>query len=672
MTSQSWWWDIVRRIFASLDSAIYGLVQTLYQLFAYISRLTILNNDAMDDFRTRIYMILGIIMLFKIAFSLISLLMNPDDLMDSKKGVTGIVKRIMISLVLVTFLPAIFTTAFRIQSIVLEDNIIGQFFLGNVKEEESTEIMANSGNLVAFRVLSAFYYPSPKLEMVSETDCVSGNSANMPNIDTGTLQNERTVSVLEQHVDKCGNELEGGPKPFHYLTHYSYNISEYLGEYVNEEAGGDGSGSGTGYYAMQYSWLISTIAGVVVAWMFLGFCIDVAIRAVKLGVLQLIAPIPIFSYIDPKKGETIFQNWVKTTISTYLSLFGRLILIYFVLYICNLIQNSGVSIIGPDGVETPIYDDSMMGRVAIAFIYIGLLLFAKDAPKLFSDMFGIKMEGTFGTKLAKMGMAGTALATGLGAAKIGGGLWRRHLEKDNLRNERNDIYEKAKGGPLTEAQAAKVKEINQKLSIGAGAKQIGRGAFIGFTRGALAGKGGKVNLSTYRQTRSQANAVQKRRENGVSFAEEQREKFHENLGMGGTYGSFGKWSDQAKELRNQISEGEKQEKAYFERYINDSMDVMQKMRLNAETMKEYDKAIKSGDRQKIVESQGEIIKEFNKYYSTLSDLDKKALGSAKSIIGQMEGISQTYAFAKDKSIENQKLKKDLGKLEDNLKKNEGK
>lgn len=674
MAGQSWWMDIIRRLFASLDGMIYGFVQTLYQLFAYIARLSIFGTEQFDSFRERIYLVLGIVMLFKIAFSLISLLSNPDDLTDSKKGLTGIIQRIIISLILITFIPQIFIVTREIQKIIIDDNIIGHFFLGNLDDPVSPEEMQKSGNMIAFQVLSAFYYADSNLQLSPGKDCADNNKqVVMPDVDhdTGFFTTSRKIDVREQDQETCGTEPLDGPEGFYYVTHHLYDLDLYLSQYVNEQAGREGNGNGKGYYAMHYDWLISTIAGIVVAWMFFGYCIDAAIRAVKLGALELIAPIPIFSYIDPKKGQEIFNNWMKTTISTYLSLFGRLVLIYFVLYVCHVIMSDGFSIASADGTLHPLTDNSTMSNIARVFIYIGLLLFAKDAPKLFGDMFGIKMEGSFGMKLAKMGMAGTALATGLAATKIGGGTWRRHLEKDQLRQEKKKIYDEA-DGPLTKEQKDKVNEINRKLNRSYGAQQIGRGAWVGLSRGALAGKDGKVNLSTYRQARSTANTTQKRRENGVSFIKEQQEKFHENIGMGGKYGQFGEWSDKAKELRNQISEGEKQEKAYYERYINDQMNVMQKMNLTSKDMKSYDHAIKSGDRQEILAIQGELTSKFNEYYSGLNDLEKKELGSAKSILGQMTALEATYDFAKKTSADNQALKKDLGKLEDNLKKNESK
>lgn len=604
MTSQSWWWDIIRRLFASLDATIYGLVQIFYQLFAYISNLTILDDTAIDDFKIRVYMILGIVMLFKIAFSLISLLMNPDDLMDSKKGVTGIIRRIIISLVLITFIPTIFATTRNIQKIIIDDNILGQFFFGKLEEDKANEVMANSGNVIAFHVLSAFYYPNPKLELVEKEFCVTGENVIMPDIDTvnGTfVGNSRTVSVLEADQEDCGKkEFIGEAEGFYYLTHRSYNIKEYLGEYVNEEVGGDGSASGDGYYAMEYSWFISTIAGVVVAWMFLGYCIDAGVRAVKLAALELIAPVPIFSYIDPKKGESIFQNWVKTTISTYLSLFGRLVLIYFVIYICHLIRSSGIQIIGANGNPSPLQDDTIMARFATAFIYIGLLLFAKSAPQIFSDMFGIKLEESFGTKLAKKGIVGTGLAAALMGTKLVGEGYKKMKAKAAL----GEFDYKHRGQELTEEQQ---KEREKIVDSGRfhGIRALTTGATAGFMGGFKSGKFG------YSSGMKAANAKHKIREDGITFSKEWSERTSSFFGVSGKYGDFGQYKDELKDLENKRRNAQALENRFNEQRVNEFANMIRNFDGLDETLvSKYEEALEIND----VEAIDRITKEMTVRY----------------------------------------------------------
>ena len=75
--------------------------------------------------------------------------------------------------------------------------------------------------------------------------------------------------------------------------------------------------------------IFAVIVGGVIAYLLVLYCIDVGTRAVQLAFLQIIAPIPIIGYIAPKK-DGIFQKWTKQCITTYLDLFIRTAIIYFI------------------------------------------------------------------------------------------------------------------------------------------------------------------------------------------------------------------------------------------------------------------------------------------------------------------------------------------------------
>jgi len=68
----------------------------------------------------------------------------------------------------------------------------------------------------------------------------------------------------------------------------------------------------------------------------LGYCISVGVRLIMLAFLQLIAPIPILSYLGQDK-DGVFGKWAKKCLSTFLDLFIRLAIIYFVIFIISLL-----------------------------------------------------------------------------------------------------------------------------------------------------------------------------------------------------------------------------------------------------------------------------------------------------------------------------------------------
>ena len=151
----------------------------------------------------------------------------------------------------------------------------------------------------------------------------------------------------------------------------------------------------------------------------LGYCVDVAIRVFKLIILQLIAPIPIISYIDPKASKDgAFNKWIKTVISVWADLFIKLGVIYFVILVISELITSG-SIIN---ITMDLFGQGVRGNLVLLALIIGLLFFAKDAPKFIADAMGIKMaeNGKLFGGLGKIMAAGALGAGALGSAIASG------------------------------------------------------------------------------------------------------------------------------------------------------------------------------------------------------------------------------------------------------------
>ncbi len=664
---QANWWllDFVRSLLFTLDQMVYSLIEMFYNLFAYISNLTIFNNETFQDFTGRVYLILGVVMLFKIAFSLISLFANPDNLMDGNKGVVGIVKRLIISLVLITFIPAIFSIAFQFQTIVIHDNIIGNFFLGNLigtdegsaSTEELNKVQRDAGKMVAFNVFSAFYYPE---DFVVEKD-ENGNiqyvdDKNWSSTVKGyTYNDDGTVNVSE--------ELENG-EYLNYTRNQSYSISDY-GKFVNVNYRSENDT----YYIMHYMFVISTVAGVVVAWIFLGFCFDTAIRAVKLSALQLIAPIPIFSYIDPSKGEKIFQNWISTTLSTYISLFTRLILIYFVLYICYLLQRNGVQeySLAADGTLTigKIQNSNLLSNFAVMMVYIGLLLFAKDAPKLFSDMFGIQSESTFGSKLAKMGMAATGLAVGVGAAKYLGNRYKRTLQIRSNRDKMDELREEGKmydkDGNLTEEYLALKNENRMRNGFKSSAKAMFHGATVGAVDG---WKSQKMNMANLKSGLLRANKVQKTREDGVSFLDELKETANQYAGVPNKYGSFLKTKEKLKELQNKQREFKGFESRFREQYSDQWSSIIEKYGVAPEMAESFRQALSTGSEADILAAKEAIAKAYAD--PKFPKNSKKRNETIREVEKSLDQLQRKYEYVKMYDKKEQEIEKQIKDVQNQI------
>ena len=142
--------------------------------------------------------------------------------------------------------------------------------------------------------------------------------------------------------------------------------------------------------------IMAFVAALVIIAFLVILCVDVVIRQLKLMLLEMIAPIPIISYADPK--DKVFANWGKMFISTYLDLFIKLFAIKIALVLFQQIEGLNLS-----GLNS-------------FFVIIGTLLFTKAIPGMISKLFGLEIGSSF-KDIMNMTKAGVGLAAG---AALGG------------------------------------------------------------------------------------------------------------------------------------------------------------------------------------------------------------------------------------------------------------
>lgn len=125
-------------IWLSLNSMVYGLISTLYQLFVTVANVSLFSDEVFEQITGRLYVIMGIAMLFIFAYNLILMIINPEE-KKSTGQTTKIVKETIISLVLIILLPTIFKYMSIFQYHVLNSGIIGQIILGDSTSEDDCD-----------------------------------------------------------------------------------------------------------------------------------------------------------------------------------------------------------------------------------------------------------------------------------------------------------------------------------------------------------------------------------------------------------------------------------------------------------------------------------------------------------------------------------------------------
>lgn len=370
-----------------IDSLVYSLISIAYQVFNLIAKASLYNSENGDIkvMVERISVILGIGMLFIIAYNIILNIMNPDKASSSgDKSMQGIFKNAIIAIVMLTAYSTVFTYMTRIQNHIIDSQVIEKIILG--ADETNNTSSSDMGATVAAKIFTTFFYPiDDNGNVVTYEDCENSS-----------------LDVCQAYRE--GVEAAESGSIITFITN-----STLFDSLVKKKP------------HMKYLYLISTICGIVALLMFVSYVIDIGIRVAKMAFLQIIAPIPIMAYITKPSGG-IFSKWLDNLIKTYLSLFMRLITIYFAMFLINILASSmGNNNGGVFG------DTSNVGAGIKMFGYLvlilGVLLFAKDAPKLLENLLGTTFGegGGFSPKAIAKKLSGVRDVPGVGGA-IGKGL----------------------------------------------------------------------------------------------------------------------------------------------------------------------------------------------------------------------------------------------------------
>lgn len=409
-----WFIKILRLFCAFLDKIAYTLISLVYELFMLISQAGIFSQATIQEFAARIYVFLGLIMVFKVSISLVTYILNPDNFNKSDVGAPALLKGFAFSLIGIVLVPYVFEAAYGLQNIVLKDNLIGNLIMGMSDDNNSSDdYIQHAGNDMSFVTLTAFIRLDTQFPQISEA-C----AANPVDVEAASVYGDSPTGNLSANCDGLVDVI-GQDAVDLLIKAYANRSITYLtdGDLLNVTSEIDNKDE----FVMNYLPIVSTAAGLFIAYVLLLFCVDIAVRSVKLGFLQLIAPIPLIAKVDPKKGGKIFDNWMKECISTYLDVFLRLAAIYFVLFIISAITTSGNS--GIYNIVTGNGFSGISGIFVKIFIIIGALNFARDLPKLLGKILGIDFKGMGGFSLNPMknkNLAPLGAAAGLGTGFAAG------------------------------------------------------------------------------------------------------------------------------------------------------------------------------------------------------------------------------------------------------------
>lgn len=411
------WLSPLRAICMAIDGVLYSLLDNAYDLVIKLSTAELLKPATIKSLTGNLYIIFGVVAFFRLALLLVNAIIDPEKLNEKGKGLSNIFFRVVGMVILLAVTPFLFEMSYDLQGKLVgadaSENIIFKTILGNNANIASPK-NSNAGKALQNIALSSLitidkeYLVNDKQCNVGENDCGFYPLTCVPNNDdegTCTLQGGYVYGDncswpnCQKAVDKYNEMYVAEDMSPAKLAAYAGTSKKIEVEGVEQEV-----------YVYNYMFIITGIVGVAMTYIIISFAIDIAVRMFELIVLEILSPLFIATFVDPKSAQSgPFKNWLSAVGKSYASLYIRLAIIALMVLLVSIINQSKMF--------------QSMGDVsgwAKIFMVIGLLIFAKKVPKWIGDMIGIKGDG---------GLGGLSIGKKLGGMALAGGLASKGLDK---------------------------------------------------------------------------------------------------------------------------------------------------------------------------------------------------------------------------------------------------
>lgn len=452
-----------REILFMIDVVVYTFVGGVYNLFIDITKVRI-DNDTINSFANSIYAIIALYSLFIMSKMLINIIINPEGFSDKKKGVSSIFARLVIAIFLIVLLPFIFEGAYWLQDKAINADskspgIILELLLG-----EKQQLMGDvdPGEEIKNLVVQALIKPEDeyaKYDQKIETTIDGVKKTFIYYRPIGACaENDDCKMIVEGYNFYLASIAKGTKSSIILLSPIISNRAKLENPVTNEKSK---------EFVITYPYIIVTICGALIIYVLLSFCIDVAVRIFKLGVLEILAPVFVATYVDAKSAESgPFSKWQKETISTYIQVFIRVALVALFIVFVRLMGDSSGKFFGVVENGT---NDRWLVKLALV---LGLLIFIKKAPKMIEDLLGIKSD----SKLGILNKLGEAALIGGSAKALG----------EKIKKTRKGIQNSAVGG-IKKGFGSAVSGYTSASRAGATGGKKSKQFFGGFAKGLRTG-----------------------------------------------------------------------------------------------------------------------------------------------------------------------------------------
>ena len=464
----------IMSVFLTLDGFVYSLISSAYKIFMAIAGAKLLSSEAFETIANKVYIIIGVAMLFVLAYAILKAIIDPDKMNQGKMSGGSILKSVVVAVIGLAITPVLFNLLYQAQGLILEKDVLTNLFfrssddsvyIGNVTDEEGNSfdfgdvkynqaIKDVGGSITAVSVWQAVFRPAedsgktaddiegaPEDYLINTTGAgfvcagltvagvalagVSFGISLIAGAAAGLLCVGASNTVNDAAATITGDKITLSEAYTYASTEGDFGIFQV---FLEEWEEGN----------VTYLFIISTILGGFVCYAFVSFSIDMGVRAAKLAYYQIIAPIPLVLQILPNFRES-FNKYLKNVLSTFLEVFVRISVVYIVVYIICHLQDLFST-------ETALWGNASLGSfetlIALALLIVGLVIFAKQAPKMISETFGIQsgsMSLGIGKKLADGGAFTAGAAIGGAITTTVRSLTHRYGTKENWQNKNRKV-----------------------------------------------------------------------------------------------------------------------------------------------------------------------------------------------------------------------------------------
>ena len=437
-----------RTLMFILCDGVYRLIYLTFYIFEKLGSARIIEDT--QGIVNRISLIIGLFMVFRVTFAFVQYIVDPDAMLDKKKGAANIIKKIIISIVLLGSTSTLFNLAFKAQDLIIDNQIIGKIIFNSSSSNgydsdslySTPENSSTFGGRLSAEVFSAFYRLNPE---------ASPKDSNQEDCKTWLTNDDGNsgYSKLKEKIAQNKGALSGYKNsPAAICLNEQDSSDEYI---VDFDAGG--------FFALAF--------GIAVLYTIFIFTIQVGVRVIQLAYLQIIAPIPIIMYITPK-GDEQLKKWGQQCSTTFLDFFMRCTIIYFaILVIQNIWETGFIGKLLSAGTESSNGWETMYVGV---IMIIAVLTFAKKVPNLIKEIFpslggaaGFDYGLSFKKQVVEPLKAGynSPLGWGLKLGKAGAvaAIGAIDRKKYNLPKPRNKFQQKL--DKLTPGRAEAIKNVTE-------------------------------------------------------------------------------------------------------------------------------------------------------------------------------------------------------------------